>query len=316
LRSASASAEASASLWAARGSLERALGDTAAAQSSLDRALSIDPRNSAALMERAEMRASAGEFERAIEDARAAHEAAGGAHSTSASLLLARIYAQAGKKQEALATLNALDETTKELPETVALRVSILMGGELDAGSRAALEKVLEREPRNAPLLARLGALYRLDDPARAVEYYRRALEIEPRNADYATGYGAALLQARRFTEAVVILRQVTATAPDNYTAHANLATALYESKRFQEALAEYAWIVAAKPELAITYFFIATAHDLLGEYAEALAAYEAFLARADPQDNGSQIEKVQLRLPTLRDQVKRGEGKKKERKS
>jgi tetratricopeptide (TPR) repeat protein len=315
LRSATVNAGANASVWAARGSLERALGDTAAAMASLDRALSIDPRNSAALMERAEMRARAGEFERAIEDARAA-QAVSGAQAASASLLLARIYAQAGKKQEALAILDGLDQVTKDLPETVALRVSILMGGELDAGSRAALEKVLEREPRNAPLLARLGALYRTDDPARAVAYYRRALEIEPRNADYATGYGAALVRARRFTEAVVILRQVTATASDNYTAHANLATALYESKRFQEALTEYAWIVGAKPELAITYFFIATAHDQLGEYVEALAAYEAFLARADPQDNGSQIEKVNLRLPTLRDQVKRGEGKKKDRKS
>ena len=313
LRSATAaSAEATAPLWAARGSLERALGDTAAAASSLDRAISIDPRNSRALMERAEMRARAGEFPRAIEDARAAQEAASGAQSASASLLLARIYAQAGKKEEALKVLGALDEATTALPETVALRTAILMGGEADAESRAALEKALEREPRNAALLARLGALYRTDDPPRAVEYYRRAMEIEPRNADYATGYGAALVKARRFTEAVTILRQVLIVMPDSYVAHVNLATALYESKHFQEALKEYGWIVEAKPEIAITYFFIATAHDLLGEYQEALAAYETFLARADDQQDRTEIEKVELRLPTLREQVKRGEGRKK----
>jgi tetratricopeptide (TPR) repeat protein len=317
LRNATASEEASASLWVARGSVERALGDTTAALNSLDHALGLDPRNVVALMDRAEMRARANDFSHAIEDARAAQAAAaGGTKASSASLLLARIYAQAGKKEEALKSLDALDETTKALPETVALRVAILSGGEPTASDRAALEKELEREPRNAKLLARLGALYRIDDPVRAVEYYRRALEIEPRNADYATGYGAALVQARRYAEAVVILRQVTTSAPDNYVAHANLATALYEAKRFKEALAEYDWIIGAKPEIAVTYFFIATAHDLLGEYAEALAAYETFLARADAEKNHLEIEKVNLRLPSLREQIKHGEGKKKDRKS
>lgn len=309
LRAATASADATASLWAARASLERALGDKTEAMASLAHALDIDPQNGAARMERAEIRAIAGDYEHAIEDAKAAQR---GAQAADASLLLARIYAQTGRKEEALRTIDALDEATKTLPETVALRNAILTGGKPDAEGRDTLEKILKREPRNAALLARLGALYRTDEPERSMEYYRRALEVEPRNADYATGYGAALLQARRYTEAVSILRQVLTVAPDNYTAHANLATALYESKRFAEALTEYGWIVRAKPELAATYFFIATAHDSLGEYDEALAAYQEFLARADAQKDQSEIEKVNLRLPGLRAQIKRGEGKKK----
>ena len=116
---------------------------------------------------------------------------------------LARIRAQAGRKEEALRALDALDEATKALPETVALRNAILLGSKPDAEGRAALEKLLEREPRNAALLARLGALYRTDDPARAMGYYARALQIEPRNTDYATGYGAAAVQARRYQDAV-----------------------------------------------------------------------------------------------------------------
>ena len=307
LRAATASQDATASLWAARGAIERAVGDKAEAAASLERALNIDPQNNAARMERAEMRAGAGEFERAIEDARAAQRA----EAPGAALLLARIYALAGRQEEAVRTLDALDAETKALPETVALRNAILAGGQTDAEGRAALEKILEREPRNAALLARLGALYRTDDPARAVQYYRRALEIEPRNADYATGYGAALLQAHRYTEAVAILRQVLTVAPENFTAHANLATALYQSKSFAEALIEYSWIARSKPELAATYFFIATAHDFLGEYEEALASYEAFLSRADAQKNQEEIAKVNLRLPSLRHQIKRGEGRK-----
>ena len=84
-------------------------------------------------------------------------------------------------------------------------------------------------------LLGRLGASYRTDDPARSLEYYRQAAEIQPEAAEYALGYAAALVQARRFPEAAAILRQVVSADPDNYVAHANLATALYESKRYRK---------------------------------------------------------------------------------
>ncbi|PYT00235.1 MAG: hypothetical protein DMF65_08680, partial [Acidobacteria bacterium] len=68
--------------------------------------------------------------------------------------------------------------------------------------------------------------------------------------------------------------------------------------------------------ELAVVQFFIATAHDQLGEYEEALDAYEAFLSRADARTNELEIEKVNLRLPSLRKQIKRGEGVKPDKKA
>jgi tetratricopeptide (TPR) repeat protein len=158
-------------------------------------------------------------------------------------------------------------------------------------------------------LLAKLGASYRLDDPPRSLGYYRRANEVEPQNSEYATGYAAALVQARRFGDAVGILQRVTAAAPDSFVAHANLATALYELKRFAEALPEYQWLLSAKPDLVVAHFFIGTAHDKLGEFEEALASYETFLAHADAKTNQLEIEKVQLRLPPLRRQIQLKQG-------
>ena len=78
----------------------------------------------------------------------------------------------------------------------------------------------------------------------------------------------------------------------------------------------EYKWISRARPELPVVHFFIATAHDRLGEYAAALEAYETFLSRADARVNQLEIEKVNLRLPSLRNQVKRGEGLKKDKRA
>jgi tetratricopeptide (TPR) repeat protein len=304
---------APASLWSARGSIERALDERTAALASYDRALGIAPNDLTARMERAELRASAGDFERALEDAAAAHRAA--PNSTAASLLLATIQAQAGKIDEAQRTLDALDEAAKRLPEVVSLRNTLSASDSPDAESCAKVEKLLDTDQRNAGLLARLGACYRVGDPQRSMEYYRRAAEIDPRNIDYASGYMAALVQARRFAEAALIARRILAVAPDNYTAHANLSIALYELKRYGEALAEYQWLLASKPDLTVAYFFIATIHDYLGQYAEALAAYETFLARANPKDNQLEIEKINLRLPSLRRQIARGEGVKPDRK-
>jgi tetratricopeptide (TPR) repeat protein len=322
LRSATASDEtASAALLAARAAVERALSDKESAMKSLERALNVDDKNLSALMQRAEMRAEANDYEHALEDAKSAQRVA--PQSVNPVLLTAEILARAGKKDEALRTLDALDSDKKQLPAVVSLYKSIAAVNTSTAAvddatpeNRAELEKRLEGEPRNAAILARLCVLYRTDAPARALEYCRRAVDIEPRNVDYATGYAAALVQSKRFADAVTLLRRILTVAPDNYSAHANLATALYELRQYGAAIAEYRWITEAKPDMAIAYFFMATSYDYMNQYADALNAYEKFLSLADAKRNQLEIDKVNLRIPTLRNQIKRGEGAKSKKQS
>ncbi|HEY0006334.1 MAG TPA: tetratricopeptide repeat protein [Pyrinomonadaceae bacterium] len=311
--------DAAAPAWVLRGMLERDAGDKVSAAASLDHAIEAAPNDPAALAERAELRAEAKDYGRAIEDLKAALRVAPANWQTKLSVRLADFYEQAGRRDEAeklreTLGLNGADAGTSRNPNGIIGTESELAAAN-DADpekARPALEKLLERNPHAALLLARLGQLYRSTDPQKSLEYYRRALELEPRNADYATGYGSALVQSRRFPEAASILQRVVANAPDNYAAHANLATALYEMKRYAEAIPEYQWLIRAQPERAVVYYFIATAHDFLGQYTEALAAYETFLSRADAQQNQLEMEKVRLRLPSLRNQIKRGEGVKK----
>ncbi|HEY0378907.1 MAG TPA: tetratricopeptide repeat protein [Pyrinomonadaceae bacterium] len=311
LKTATEADDANANLWAARGAIERALGEKAAALASFDRALQGNRQDTATLFERAELRAESGNYEGALTDARAAQRDP--QQSARATLLLAHVYAQAGKTDEALKTLDALDAAGRKLPEAVSLRASLTKDcGEASDESIAANEALLKQNPRDAGLMACLGTALRTKDPARALELFRAAAEQEPGNVRHATGYAAALVRARRFNEAAVVLRRILSVEPDNFTAHTNLATALYELKNYPAALAEFEWLLGKKPDLVVAYYFIATAHDFLGEYAEALAAYETFLTRADAGQNQLEIDKVNLRLPTLRSQVKRGEGKKK----
>jgi len=313
---ATATTDAPASAWIGFAVAEKANGNKVAAKAALDRVLAGEPANVAALMERADLFTDEKNFELAIADLKAAAKLKPAEKAVASRL--AYVLQQAGKSDEALevakaAGLEIQQPTGDGKGGVVGTPEEIEAANSSDpAVARKALEKLIEKNPRSAMLLANLGRSYRTDDPARSLDFYRRAVEIQPDAADYALGYAAALVQARRFPEAAHILQQVVKATPDNYAAHANLATALYEAKRYQEAIPEYQWILATKPEVAVAHYFIATSHDYLGEYVEALASYEKFLSVADATTNQLEIDKVKLRLPSLRRQIKLGEGVKK----
>jgi len=313
---ATANPDAPASAWVALALAEKANGNIAGAKTALEHVLANEPENVAALIERADLLINEKNFEPAIADLKTAAKLK--PNDKAVLSRLAYALQQAGKTEEAQAVAKSAGIETQppagaNASGVVGTPEEIEAANNADpAIARKALEKLLEKNPRSAMLLGRLGASYRTDDPARSLEYYRRASEIQPDAPDYALGYAAALVQARRFPEAAGILRQVVKASPDNYPAHANLATALYEAKRYQEAIPEYEWIVSAKPEVSVVHYFIATSHDYLGEYPEALRSYEKFLSVADPKTNQLEIDKVKLRLPTLRRQIQLGEGVKK----
>lgn len=312
-RSATASAAATSSTWRKRSFIEIAAGDKIAALASIDKALSINPNDGAARYDRARLRLDAGDREGAFADLKI-HEQTWDQKHLPSTFELSQLYARAGRRDDALRVLDALSEADRRVPEVIALRAELVSDGGTSTEERAALEELLQRDPKNVSLLARLGNAYRQVDPLKSQDYFYRALQIEPTNIKHAIGYAAALVQARRFADAVGVLRRIIEKAPNEYFAHTNLALALFELKDFRSALVEYEWVSAARPELAAPYFFIAAAHDNLQQYEQALEAYDKFLARADPTANKLEIEKLHLRLPALRDQIKRGQGVKRKR--
>ena len=313
---ATANPEAPASAWVSLALAEKASGNKAAAKAALDRVLANESENVPALLERADLLTDEKNFDSAIADLRLAVKL----KPTDKAVLSRLAYAlqQAGKAEEAAAVAKAAGlevqvETGNGATGVVGTPEEIEAANSTDpATARKALEKLLEKNPRSAMLFGRLGASYRTDDPARSLDFYRRASELQPDSPEYALGYAAALVQGRRFEQAAAILRRVVSASPDNYVAHANLATALYESKRYQDAIPEYEWILKTKPDVGVAHYFIATSHDYLGEYPEALASYEKFLSVANANTNQLEIDKVKLRLPMLRRQIQRKEGAKK----
>jgi Flp pilus assembly protein TadD len=107
-----------------------------------------------------------------------------------------------------------------------------------------------------------------------------------------------------------VILRKLLTIAPDNATVHANLATALFQLRRFPEAKAEFRWLADNQPDQPVAFYFLGIVHDQLSEFVDAAANYQQFLRLADPESSKLEIEKVNLRLPTIQKLIKEGKGK------
>lgn len=298
-----AKASATAAIWASRAALEKALGDKAAAKTSLNRALAINPNDKSALLERAAVALSESDQPTALAAAKTLEKIA--PDSVAVKLLQARISASGGNIREAIRILNSIENPTVE---ATLLRGEILASGTINT---ADLEKQLENDPKNAAVLDRLCTILRTENPSKALDYCRRASEAEPNNVNHAVGFGAALVQAKQYENAVTILKQILQIAPDNFAARANLATALFQLKRFNEAKIEYVWLTEKQPNLAIAYYFLAIAHDTLEEYLDAGANYQLFLKYADPTQNKLEIEKVNLRLPSVLKLIRQKKGRK-----
>lgn len=301
-----------ASVWAARGALERRLKDFESAKNSLNRALAIDSRNLNALLERAQILAVGGDAEAAIVDLQNAAKLSSPKNRWRAEVLLANLLAETGKTEDARKVLEAVDETSKNQPEVVGLKNALLAAGaEGDEGIEL-LEKTLKTDRKNAAVLSRLCSLTRTVHPQKSLDYCKRASELEPTEIKHAVGYGAALVQDRQFLPAVELFRKLLEIEPKNFTARQNLALALYELKRYNESIAEFERLLEAKPDAVAAYYFLATANDFAGNYVAALAAYQKFLELATPETNQLEIDKVKLRLPTVARQVQKGAGKSK----
>lgn len=295
VKSLSEKAKPTASVWAARAALESALGDKVSAKTSANRALEIDLRNENALFLRGEIALAEGDVNRASEILKILTQNA--PNASEIKIFEARVLIEAGKSDEATKILGSIQSD-----EATALREKVAASSSVNVSD---LEKRLEKDAKNATILSRLCTLLRAENPAKAIEYCRRAAEADPENINHAIGFGAALVQAKRYDEAVQIFLRLKDFAPDNYTARANLATALFQSKRYAEAKTEYQWLVEKQPELAIVHYFLGITHDQLNEYLDAMANYQQFLRLADAAQNKLEIEKVNLRLPILQKQIK-----------
>jgi tetratricopeptide (TPR) repeat protein len=291
-----------ASMWASRGALESALGDHRSSLASAARALEIDPRNKYALAVAVESALESADPQMAETHLRRLEII--DPVSADTKFLRARLLVANEKDDEAIRVLDSIEEpngTVREFRDRLKA---------MTAADPAELERQLAEGKKDAAISGRLCTLYRVSAPAKALEHCRTAFELEPGNIGHAIGYGAAMVQARQYPQAVELLARLASVEPENSTIRANLATAYFQSKQYPNAKEQFSWLVERQPDLTAAYYFLAVTHDQLGEYLDAMANYQEYLRRADPVKDKLEIDRVTLRLPALQRQIDQRRGR------
>lgn len=290
-------------VWSSRGALERVLGNFDEARKSLRRSLEIEPGNRRSMIEQAELAIAMDDYEGAINLSNSL--AIRFPEDLNVKVLLARSYALKGMTSKALEILDSLKDRNAQafqMAETIRNHA-----GGLDL---AALEAKLAESPEDAEILGTLCTAYRRGDPRKALDYCRKAYELEPGNIGHAIGFGAALIQMHQYQSAVKVLEELQKIDAENHTVRANLATAYFQLGKYEDAKLEYRWIVEKQPELPAGYYFLAITHDRLSEFVNAMANYQQFLRIADATEYEDEIGRVRLRMPTLQKQIDKGKKK------
>jgi tetratricopeptide (TPR) repeat protein len=161
------------------------------------------------------------------------------------------------------------------------------LGSVLLARGRAeeAVEVLLQAEKEadeSVALLTTLGGAcvqaVRLPEAERA---FRRALELEPGNAEAGMGLLSAILGGRRLDQAIDLARSLAAKHPGRADIQSRVAQALERANRVEEARVTSEAALALTPNDSVALGVRATLLKRAGRNEEAAAAYERAIAAA-----------------------------------
>jgi tetratricopeptide (TPR) repeat protein len=167
------------------------------------------------------------------------------ADQSAAYVALAQMYLDAGRGMDAVKLLRDAGE---KFPNDGA--IDFELGAVFDkqkkfADAEAAFQKVLGRDPENAPALNYLGYMLaergeRLDE---SVRYLKKALEIEPDNGSYLDSIGWAYYKADKLDLAAENLKRAADQLQTNSVIQDHWGDVLFKLRRYDEAIA--AWMRA-----------------------------------------------------------------------
>ena len=118
------------------------------------------------------------------------------------------------------------------------------------------LKKAINLDPENAQYHDGLSVtLHKMGRYNEAEAESRKAVELDPENAQYHDGLGITLHAMKRYKDAEVEQRKAVELEPENPRYHDSLSTTLHTMKRYKEAEVESRKAVKLEPENAGYYF-------------------------------------------------------------
>ena len=284
------------------GVAEERLGKQTEAFADYSHAIELDASNATAHEGRARLFEAQGETGKAIEEYSVAYRSQ---PSRDAAIRLAGLHRKAGQLQAAIQLYRRLLlERPDDLSSRMEMAYLMAENGQADDAEKE-IARVVAARPTDSVLLTKAGDFFFKERPAAAVEYYRRAIEANPKDNNARVQLGASLVRSMQFEPSLPILAEAISREPNNYAPHASLATALFKLKQYPDAAREFIWIIRARPEVPASYFFLAISLDHLGDCEQANKSYLEFMRRADAVANKNEIEEARTRSVALQRLIK-----------
>lgn len=151
-------------------------------------------------------------------------------------------------------------------------------------------QKALELNPDDKEVLNGIGVIYllKLEDYARAMEYFQRALKVDKNFPEASNNLGFTYEKTGKYGEAVAAYKTAIANPFYRNTERAfnNLGRAYYRMKSYDDALAAYREAVKRSSEFHLPYYGLALGYNALGRYGEAATALKKAV-ELDPSYKG-----------------------------
>jgi Flp pilus assembly protein TadD len=169
--------------------------------------------------------------------------------------------------------------------------------------AEAVFRKALELNPLDADTYSKFGVL--LGDLQRYEEAeaaYRKAIELNPSYANAYSNLGFLLKNIKSYTEAEAAYRKVIELNPSDATAYSNLGLLLHENpKRYSEAEAAYRKAIELNPSDSIAYNYLIILLRLMNRTQDTMPLLKKMI-EIKPKDFGSY-----LALASTKKQLGRG---------
>lgn len=221
-------------------------------------------------------------------------------------LVLGRLYGQAGRSREAIATLE------KHLEVAPSSEEALSMLAELHRG-QGELKKAVEYQERavginsGSPVLLRgLGLVYEQSgDFKKAAETYRKGMNVEAANVTLVTllrrDLARALILDGQIVPAEKEYRKILEVDPEDGEAHLGLGRVSRTRHRYQEALEHLKKADASLQNNVEVIFELARLHNDLGRFEEAESGFERMLSLyRDPGDSFGDVRNRSISLTHL----------------
>jgi len=126
-------------------------------------------------------------------------------------------------------------------------------------------------------------------DWARAEGEFKRALDINPNDADAHSQYSAFLSYMKRHDEAIVQAEKAAELDPRNKSTQLRLVTAFGRARRYEEAIQQAENVLGSNPDYDLAHYWLSNIYGFQGKFEEAIASMQTAMGLMLEDDLGDE---------------------------